>query len=40
MSEQAITLEAVDDVHVAYGFFRRFGVRLLPVLEEHRVVGY
>lgn len=39
MSQQVITVDAADDVHVAYRLFRRFGVRRLPVLEEHRVVG-
>ncbi|MGW0080398.1 CBS domain-containing protein [Streptomyces sp. NPDC003393] len=39
MSQQVITVDATDDVHVAYRLFRRFGVRRLPVLEEHRVVG-
>jgi signal-transduction protein with cAMP-binding, CBS, and nucleotidyltransferase domain len=39
MSERIVTVDAADDVHVAYRLFRRFGVRRLPVLEDHRVVG-
>ncbi|MEU6417458.1 CBS domain-containing protein [Streptomyces spiralis] len=39
MSEQVITVDAAEDVHVAYRLFRRFGVRRLPVLDRHRVVG-
>ncbi|MER6981535.1 CBS domain-containing protein [Streptomyces carpinensis] len=39
MSENVITVGAEDDVHVAYRLFRRFGVRRLPILDKHRVVG-
>ncbi|MGV9343542.1 CBS domain-containing protein [Streptomyces spiralis] len=39
MSAQVITVDAADDIHVAYRLFRRFGVRRLPVVDERRVVG-
>ncbi|MET9903666.1 CBS domain-containing protein [Streptomyces sp. NPDC006446] len=39
MSPRVITVEATDDLQVAYRTFRRTGVRRLPVLEADRVVG-
>ncbi|MCX4993149.1 CBS domain-containing protein [Streptomyces sp. NBC_00568] len=39
MSVRVITVEATDDLDVAYRTFRRTGVRRLPVLEADRVVG-
>ncbi|GAB2813392.1 CBS domain-containing protein [Streptomyces chlorus] len=39
MSARVVTVDAADDVHVAYRAFRRAGVRRLPVLDEGRVVG-
>ncbi|MCH0541011.1 CBS domain-containing protein [Streptomyces sp. MUM 203J] len=39
MSSPVITVGASDDVHVAYRTFRTAGVRRLPVLDGHRVVG-
>jgi Predicted signal-transduction protein containing cAMP-binding and CBS domains len=39
MSPRVITVEATDDLQVAYRTFRRTGVRRLPVLESGRVVG-
>jgi signal-transduction protein with cAMP-binding, CBS, and nucleotidyltransferase domain len=39
MSPRVITVDAADDVHVAYQTLRRSGVRRLPVLDGHRVVG-
>ncbi|BFV55400.1 hypothetical protein KCMC57_up05040 [Kitasatospora sp. CMC57] len=39
MSAPAVTVEAAQDVEVAYRTFRRTGVRRLPVLDEHRLVG-
>ncbi|MGW5433581.1 CBS domain-containing protein [Streptomyces sp. NPDC004059] len=34
-----VTVDAADDVRTAYRTFRRSGVRRLPVLDEHRLVG-
>ncbi|OLZ69021.1 histidine kinase, partial [Streptomyces sp. IMTB 2501] len=39
MSVKAVTVEAGDDLQVAYRTFRRTGVRRLPVLDAERVVG-
>ncbi|WP_055491316.1 cyclic nucleotide-binding/CBS domain-containing protein [Streptomyces sp. TP-A0356] len=39
MSPQVITVGVADDVYVAYRTLRRSGVRRLPVLDGHRVVG-
>lgn len=39
MSAQVVTVDADDDLQVAYLTFRRTGVRRLPVLDEGRVVG-
>ncbi|MCN9242258.1 CBS domain-containing protein [Streptomyces sp. RY43-2] len=39
MSRRVITVNVSDDVHVAYRAFRGSGVRRLPVLSGHRVVG-
>ncbi|MDT0467391.1 CBS domain-containing protein [Streptomyces gibsoniae] len=39
MSSQVITVGVHDDIHVAYRTLRRSGVRRLPVLDGHRVVG-
>ncbi|WP_326784005.1 CBS domain-containing protein [Streptomyces sp. NBC_00151] len=39
MSPRVITVEAAEDLQVAYGTFRRTGVRRLAVLEADRVVG-
>ncbi|MFI9809200.1 CBS domain-containing protein [Streptomyces sp. NPDC052301] len=39
MSARVVTVEAVDDLQVAYRTFRRTGVRRLPVLDAGRVVG-
>ncbi|EST36448.1 CBS domain-containing protein [Streptomyces roseochromogenus] len=39
MSAEVVTVEADDDLQVAYLAFRRTGVRRLPVLDGHRVVG-
>ncbi|MFF8594574.1 CBS domain-containing protein [Streptomyces sp. NPDC015220] len=39
MSPRVVTVEAVDDLQVAYRTFRRTGVRRLPVLDAGRVVG-
>ncbi|MEU3077050.1 CBS domain-containing protein [Streptomyces laurentii] len=39
MTSPVITVHVTDDVHVAYRTFRTAGVRRLPVLEDHRVVG-
>ncbi|MGW4561123.1 CBS domain-containing protein [Streptomyces sp. NPDC004561] len=39
MSARVITVEAADDLQVAYRTFRRTGVRRLPVLDAGRVVG-
>ncbi|MDX3758604.1 cyclic nucleotide-binding/CBS domain-containing protein [Streptomyces mirabilis] len=39
MSAQVVTVDADDDLQVAYLTFRRTGVRRLPVLNEGGVVG-
>ncbi|MET8130601.1 CBS domain-containing protein [Streptomyces sp. NPDC005251] len=39
MSSSAVTVDAGDDLQVAYRTFRRTGVRRLPVLDAGRVVG-
>ncbi|MFH9979194.1 CBS domain-containing protein [Streptomyces sp. NPDC017179] len=39
MSPRVATIEAADDLQVAYRSFRRTGVRRLPVLDAGRVVG-
>ncbi|MFE7216449.1 CBS domain-containing protein [Streptomyces sp. NPDC057611] len=39
MSPRVATIEAADDLQLAYRSFRRTGVRRLPVLEAGRVVG-
>ncbi|MFF5859473.1 CBS domain-containing protein [Streptomyces sp. NPDC012751] len=39
MSPRVVTVEATDDLEVAYRTFRRAGVRRLPVLDAGRVVG-
>ncbi|GHE13508.1 CBS domain-containing protein [Streptomyces alanosinicus] len=39
MSARAVTVQADDDLRVAYRTFRRTGVRRLPVLDAERVVG-
>jgi CBS domain-containing protein len=39
MSPTGITMNATDDVHVAYQTLRRSGVRRLPALDRQRVVG-
>ncbi|MES4889686.1 CBS domain-containing protein [Streptomyces sp. NPDC096012] len=39
MSPQVVTVEAGDELQVAYQTFRRTGVRRLPVLDAGRVVG-
>ncbi|MEU2079852.1 CBS domain-containing protein [Streptomyces sp. NPDC013489] len=39
MTSPVITVNAADDIHVAYRTFRASGFRRLPVLEGHRVVG-
>ncbi|MFC9603883.1 CBS domain-containing protein [Streptomyces niveus] len=39
MSAQVVTVDAADDVHVAYRTFRRAGVRRLPVLDGDRTAG-
>ncbi|MET8946877.1 CBS domain-containing protein [Streptomyces sp. NPDC004542] len=39
MSAEVVTVDADDDVRVAYRTFRRTGVRRLPVLDGDRVVG-
>ncbi|WNM32123.1 CBS domain-containing protein [Streptomyces sp. Li-HN-5-11] len=39
MSPRAVTIDADDDLQVAYQTFRRSGVRRLPVLGAGRVVG-
>ncbi|MFE9882981.1 CBS domain-containing protein [Streptomyces sp. NPDC005784] len=39
MSPSAVTVDADDDLQVAYRTFRRTGVRRLPVLDGGRVVG-
>ncbi|MEV6191969.1 CBS domain-containing protein [Streptomyces sp. NPDC051920] len=39
MSRPAVTVDADDDLQVAYRTFRRTGIRRLPVLDVDRVVG-
>ncbi|MFF3608394.1 cyclic nucleotide-binding/CBS domain-containing protein [Streptomyces sp. NPDC002463] len=39
MTSPVITVDATDDIHVAYRTFRTSGFRRLPVLEDRRVVG-
>ncbi|AXE24254.1 CBS domain-containing protein [Streptomyces globosus] len=39
MTTPVVTLDAADDIHVAYRTFRSRGVRRLPVLDGQRVVG-
>ncbi|MFB7223581.1 CBS domain-containing protein [Streptomyces sp. NPDC056227] len=39
MTSPVITVDVTDDLHEAYRVFRRSGVRRLPVLDGHRVVG-
>ncbi|WP_153541783.1 CBS domain-containing protein [Streptomyces sp. RB17] len=39
MSSGVVTVDAADDIQTAYGTFRRIGVRRLPVLDGHRLVG-
>lgn len=39
MTSPVITVNATDDLHEAYRTFRRTGVRRLPVLDGHQVVG-
>ncbi|MFD5515443.1 CBS domain-containing protein [Streptomyces sp. NPDC127066] len=39
MSPPAVTVDADDDLQVAYRTFRRTGVRRLPVLDASRMVG-
>ncbi|MGW1130806.1 CBS domain-containing protein [Streptomyces griseoluteus] len=39
MSPRVVTVEATDELEVAYRTFRRTGVRRLPVLDAGRVVG-
>ncbi|MEV5082284.1 CBS domain-containing protein [Streptomyces sp. NPDC056159] len=39
MSRRVATIEAADDLQLAYRSFRRTGVRRLPVLDSGRVVG-
>jgi CBS domain-containing protein len=39
MSVPAATVDASDDLDIAYRTFRRTGVRRLPVLDAHRLVG-
>jgi len=39
MSTPVATVDVTDDVDTAYGAFRRSGVRRLPVLDGHRLVG-
>ncbi|MFC8511380.1 CBS domain-containing protein [Streptomyces sp. NPDC057411] len=39
MTSPVITVDVSDGIHVAYRTFRRVGVRRLPVLDGHRVVG-
>ncbi|WP_369386548.1 cyclic nucleotide-binding/CBS domain-containing protein [Streptomyces sp. CG1] len=39
MSAEVVTVEADEDLQVAYLAFRRTGVRRLPVLDGGRVVG-
>ncbi|MFD8388708.1 CBS domain-containing protein [Streptomyces sp. NPDC059680] len=39
MSAGVVTVDAADDVQTVYRTFRRIGVRRLPVLDGHRLVG-
>ncbi|MEU9047782.1 MULTISPECIES: CBS domain-containing protein [unclassified Kitasatospora] len=39
MSAPAVTVDTTDDLDAAYRAFRRTGVRRLPVLDGHRLVG-
>ncbi|MFD3923554.1 cyclic nucleotide-binding/CBS domain-containing protein [Streptomyces sp. NPDC058595] len=39
MSARVVTVDAADDVQVAYRTFRRAGVRRLPVLDDGRTAG-
>ncbi|MCF3180087.1 CBS domain-containing protein [Streptomyces polychromogenes] len=39
MTTPAVTVGVHDDIHTAYRTFRTSGVRRLPVLDGHRVVG-
>ncbi|MEU9135334.1 CBS domain-containing protein [Streptomyces sp. NPDC048404] len=39
MSPNVTTVDAADELQVAYRTFRRTGIRRLPVLEAGRVVG-
>jgi signal-transduction protein with cAMP-binding, CBS, and nucleotidyltransferase domain len=39
MSTPAATLDVTDDIAAAYRAFRRSGVRRLPVLDGHRIMG-
>ncbi|NXY97514.1 CBS domain-containing protein [Streptomyces sp. BR123] len=39
MTSPVVTVNATDDIHEAYRTFRRTGVRRLPVLDGHQVVG-
>ncbi|MET9885634.1 CBS domain-containing protein [Streptomyces sp. NPDC006430] len=39
MTSPVITVDATTDIREAYRIFRTSGVRRLPVLEGHRVVG-
>ncbi|MFF4749495.1 CBS domain-containing protein [Streptomyces sp. NPDC002514] len=39
MSPRPVTVDAADELHVAYRAMRLAGVRRLPVLEGRRVVG-
>ncbi|MFG2867427.1 CBS domain-containing protein [Streptomyces sp. NPDC048338] len=39
MTAPVITVNVGDDIHAAYRTFRTSGVRRLPVLDGHRVVG-
>lgn len=39
MSPRVITVSADADIYAAYRLLRRSGVRRLPVLDEHQVVG-
>ncbi|MFI0960756.1 cyclic nucleotide-binding/CBS domain-containing protein [Streptomyces sp. NPDC021080] len=39
MSPAAVTVDADDDLQVAYRTFRRTGIRRLPVLDAGRVAG-
>ncbi|MFE0606509.1 CBS domain-containing protein [Streptomyces sp. NPDC058892] len=39
MTTPAVTVDAAQDIHAAYRALRTRGVRRLPVLDGHRVVG-